>query len=170
MHSPVTGIIWTKNWIFITIFGSWTEIRIGVRLIRSYINSLSTNTSVLWYFFINISSDLFLIELLLSQDTVEFYLLFFVIYALLVPVQVYAVTHQNHPVTKLFTGSLLLEFFGICLNLLNLLKYALDGVGFPRIAVSGDVLDILSRVWIKLAPFWLQWCHEMCYFFCLFFF
>lgn len=80
------------------------------------------------------------------QDTVEFYLLFFVIYALLVPVQLYAVTHQRHPVTRLFTTSLLLEFLGITLNLLNSFKFALDGIGYPRLAIIGDVLDILSRV------------------------
>lgn len=84
--------------------------------------------------------------MLLFQETVEFYLLFFVIYALLVPVQIYAVIHQSHPVTRLFTGSLLLEFLGITLNLLNSFKFALDGVGYPKIAVIGDVLDILSRV------------------------
>lgn len=77
----------------------------------------------------------------------ELYLLFFVIYALLVPVQIYAVTHQSHPVTKLFTTSLLLEFFGVSLNLLSTLKFAIDGEGYPRIAVVGDILDILSRVW-----------------------
>lgn len=81
-----------------------------------------------------------------SQDTIEFYLLFFIIYALLVPVQVYAVSHQKHPVTKLFTSSLFLEFFGVMLNLLNSLKFAVDGEGLPYLAVIGDVLDILSRV------------------------
>jgi len=80
------------------------------------------------------------------QVTVEFYLLFFVIYALLVPVQIYAVTRQSHPVTKLFTTSLMFEFLGVSLNLLNSLKFAVDGVGYPRIGVIGDVLDILSRV------------------------
>lgn len=80
------------------------------------------------------------------QDTVELYLLFFVIYALLVPVQIYAVTHQRHPVTKLFTSSLLLEFLGVSLNLLSSLKFAVDGEGYPRLTVLGDVLDILSRV------------------------
>lgn len=80
------------------------------------------------------------------QDSVEFYLLFFIIYALLVPVQVYAASHQKHPVTKLFTTSLFLEFFGVMLNLLNSLKFAVDGEGLPYLAVIGDVLDILSRV------------------------
>lgn len=80
------------------------------------------------------------------QDTVEFYLLFFIIYALLVPVQVYAASHQKHPVTRLFTSSLFLEFFGVLLNLLNSLKFAVDGEGLPYLAVIGDVLDILSRV------------------------
>lgn len=73
-------------------------------------------------------------------------MLFFIIYALLVPVQVYAASHQKHPVTKLFTSSLFLEFFGVLLNLLNSLKFAVDGEGLPYLAIIGDVLDILSRV------------------------
>lgn len=76
----------------------------------------------------------------------ELFLLFFSIYVLLVPVQIYAVTHQSHPVTKLFTTSLLMEFFGVSMNLLSALKFAIDGEGYPRIAVMGDMLDILSRV------------------------
>lgn len=66
----------------------------------------------------------------------------------------YAVTHQNHPVTKLFTGSLFLEFFGVSFNLFSSFKFALDGQGFPRIAIIGDVLDILSRV--NFCSFYLQ--------------
>ncbi|XP_065226243.1 integral membrane protein GPR180-like [Planococcus citri] len=85
-----------------------------------------------------------------KHDTVELFLLFFVIYALLVPVQIYAVTHQSHPVTKLFTASLLMEFFGVSMNLLGAFKFAIDGEGYPRIAVMGDVLDILSRTTFML--------------------
>lgn len=80
------------------------------------------------------------------QNTVELYLLFFVCYVILVPFQLYAARMQRHPVTRLFTASLLLEFLAICLILIHVLKFALDGVGYQQLEVAGDIFDILSRV------------------------
>lgn len=80
------------------------------------------------------------------QNTIELYLLFFVCYLILVPIQFYAVRLQKHPVTRLFTASLLLEFMGLCLILTHVLKFALDGVGYEQLEVAGDIFDILSRV------------------------
>lgn len=82
----------------------------------------------------------------LLQDTVELYLVFFLCYLVLVPLQVYAAMRQHHPVTRLFTASLILEFLALCLILLHVLKFSLDGSGFQQLAVAGDILDILSRV------------------------
>ncbi|KAJ8679143.1 hypothetical protein QAD02_014930 [Eretmocerus hayati] len=79
------------------------------------------------------------------QNTVELYLLFFLCYLILVPLQLYAVRLQKHPVTRLFTASLLLEFIALGLILVHVLKFALDGVGFEQLEVAGDILDILSR-------------------------
>ncbi|XP_046746586.1 transmembrane protein 145 [Diprion similis] len=79
------------------------------------------------------------------QNTVELYLLFFLCYVILVPFQLYAARMQRHPVTRLFTVSLLLEFLAICLILLHVLKFALDGVGYEQLEVAGDIFDILSR-------------------------
>lgn len=76
----------------------------------------------------------------------ELYLLFFLCYIILVPLQLYAVRLQKHPVTRLFTASLLLEFVAICLILIHVLKFALDGVGYEQLEVAGDIFDILSRV------------------------
>lgn len=84
------------------------------------------------------------------QDTIELYLLFFVCYIILVPLQLYAVRLQKHPVTRLFTASLLLEFVAVCLILIHVLKFALDGVGYEQLEVAGDIFDILSRVRIIL--------------------
>lgn len=53
---------------------------------------------------------------------------------------------QRHPVTKLFTFSLILEFVALCFNVVHAVKYAADGVGFAGLAVAGDILDIMSRV------------------------
>jgi hypothetical protein len=82
----------------------------------------------------------------LLQDTVELYLVFFLCYLVLVPLQVYAAMRQHHPVTRLFTASLILEFLALCLILLHVFKFSLDGTGFHQLAVAGDILDILSRV------------------------
>lgn len=76
----------------------------------------------------------------------ELYLVFFLCYLVLVPLQVYAAMRQHHPVTRLFTASLILEFLALCLILLHVLKFSLDGSGFQQLAVAGDILDILSRV------------------------
>ncbi|XP_033211659.1 transmembrane protein 145 [Belonocnema kinseyi] len=79
------------------------------------------------------------------QNTIELYLLFFLCYLILVPLQLYAVRLQRHPVTRLFTASLLLEFIALCLILIHILKFAFDGVGYEQLEVAGDIFDILSR-------------------------
>jgi hypothetical protein len=79
------------------------------------------------------------------QNTLELYLLFWLCYMVLVPLQCHAVKTQKHPVTKLFTASLLLDFLALCLILMHTLKFALDGEGYPKLAMAGDIFDILSR-------------------------
>ncbi|KAJ8936129.1 hypothetical protein NQ318_022211 [Aromia moschata] len=79
------------------------------------------------------------------QNTLELYLLFWLCYMVLVPLQCHAVKIQKHPVTKLFTASLLLDFIALCLILIHTMKYALDGEGYPKVAMTGDIFDILSR-------------------------
>lgn len=81
-----------------------------------------------------------------KQNTVELYFVFFLVYCVLVPLQLYAVSRQRHPVTRLFTASLLMEYLGLILNLINVIKFVVDGVGYTDLAVAGDILDILSRV------------------------
>lgn len=80
------------------------------------------------------------------QNTLELYLLFWFVYMVLVPLQCHAVRTQKHPVTRLFTASLLLDFVALCMILIHTLKFALDGVGYPDLAMVGDIFDILSRV------------------------
>lgn len=79
------------------------------------------------------------------QNTLELYLLFWLCYMILVPLQCHAVKAQKHPVTKLFTASLLLDFFALCLIVIHMLKFSLDGEGYPQLSMAGDILDILSR-------------------------
>lgn len=81
-----------------------------------------------------------------QQNTLEMYLIFFIIYLILVPFQIYAVRLQKHPVTRLFTFSLVLEFISLCFILLHCVRFAMDGVGNEKMAVTGDIIDIFSRV------------------------
>lgn len=79
------------------------------------------------------------------QNTLELYLLFWFCYMVLVPLQLHAVRIQKHPVTKLFTASLLLDFVALCFILIHTLKFCLDGIGYPKLSMAGDIFDILSR-------------------------
>ncbi|KRT82656.1 hypothetical protein AMK59_3107, partial [Oryctes borbonicus] len=79
------------------------------------------------------------------QNTLEMYLLFWLCYMILVPLQLHAVRIQKHPVTRLFTASLLLDFIALFFILIHTLKFSLDGIGYPNLAMAGDIFDILSR-------------------------
>ncbi|ODM91327.1 Transmembrane protein [Orchesella cincta] len=79
------------------------------------------------------------------QDTVEIYLVFFLCYLVLVPLQIHAVLRQRHIVPKLFTASVALELAAVTSNVIHVLKFALDGEGHPGLAAFGDVMDIIAR-------------------------
>lgn len=81
-----------------------------------------------------------------QQNILEMNLIFFFVYLILVPMQIYAVRIQKHPVTKLFTLSLILEFVSLVFILSYYIRYAASGVGNESIKTTGDILDILSRV------------------------
>ncbi|KAH8358140.1 hypothetical protein KR084_005517, partial [Drosophila pseudotakahashii] len=85
-----------------------------------------------------------------QQNLLEMYLVFMLVYIVLLPMQIYAVRRQKHPVTKLFTLSLLSEFVSLALITAHLIRYAANGVGEPRLQAAGDVLDILSRTTFML--------------------
>ncbi|XP_016947783.1 uncharacterized protein LOC108023051 [Drosophila biarmipes] len=85
-----------------------------------------------------------------QQNLLEMYLVFLLVYIVLLPMQIYAVRRQKHPVTKLFTLSLLSEFVSLALITAHLIHYAANGVGEPRLQAAGDVLDILSRTTFML--------------------
>lgn len=84
------------------------------------------------------------------QNTLELHLLLWLCYMILVPLQCYAARIQRHPVTRLFTASLLIDFIAICFILVHSLKFSLDGIGFPKLNMVGDILDILSRTLFML--------------------
>lgn len=85
-----------------------------------------------------------------QQNLLEMYLIFLLVYIILLPMQIYAVRLQKHPVTKLFTISLLSEFVSLVLITAHLIKFASNGQGLPNLQTSGDILDIFSRVSLEL--------------------
>ncbi|XP_030375531.1 uncharacterized protein LOC115624824 [Scaptodrosophila lebanonensis] len=85
-----------------------------------------------------------------QQNLLEMYLIFLLVYIVLLPMQIYAVRLQKHPVTKLFTLSLLSEFVSLALITAHLIHFAANGVGEPNMQAAGDVLDILSRTTFML--------------------
>ncbi|XP_013101477.1 integral membrane protein GPR180 [Stomoxys calcitrans] len=85
-----------------------------------------------------------------QQNLLEMYLIFLLVYIILLPMQIYAVRLQKHPVTKLFTLSLLSEFVSLVLITIHLIKFASNGKGQPNLQTSGDILDIFSRTTFML--------------------
>lgn len=81
-----------------------------------------------------------------QQNILEMNLIFLTVYLVLVPMQIYAVRIQKHPVTKLFTISLILEFVSLVFMLSYYIRYAIGGIGNDSVKTTGDILDILSRV------------------------
>lgn len=81
-----------------------------------------------------------------QQNLLEMYMIFLLVYMVLLPVQIYAVRLQKHPVTRLFTLSLASEFISLAFITAHLIKFAINGVGMPNMQTAGDILDIFSRV------------------------
>lgn len=81
-----------------------------------------------------------------QQYILQMYLIFFAIYLVLVPLQIAAARLQKHPVTRLFTISLTLEFVSLCFMLGHWIRFAFDGVGNENLSITGSIFDIFSRV------------------------
>ncbi|XP_067626637.1 integral membrane protein GPR180 [Eurosta solidaginis] len=85
-----------------------------------------------------------------QQNLLEMYMIFLLVYMVLLPVQVYAVRLQKHPVTRLFTLSLTSEFVSLAFITTHLIKFGINGVGMPNLQMAGDILDIFSRTTFML--------------------
>ncbi|XP_018798933.1 PREDICTED: integral membrane protein GPR180 [Bactrocera latifrons] len=85
-----------------------------------------------------------------QQNLLEMYMIFLLVYMVLLPVQIYAVRLQKHPVTRLFTLSLASEFVSLAFITAHLIKFAINGVGMPNMQTAGDILDIFSRTTFML--------------------
>ncbi|XP_055373017.1 uncharacterized protein LOC129606628 [Condylostylus longicornis] len=80
-----------------------------------------------------------------QQNLLEMYMIFLLVYIILVPMQIYAVRLQKHPVTKLFTISLISEFVSLAFITTHYINFAINGIGEPDFQTVGDILDIFSR-------------------------
>ncbi|ROT84334.1 membrane protein [Penaeus vannamei] len=81
-----------------------------------------------------------------KQDTVEIYLVCVVLYGfLLVPLQVYAACRQIHPITRLFTATLIMQLAGLLFDTLHLLVFSFDGEGSEGVNIVGDLFNILAQ-------------------------
>lgn len=109
------------------------EINYDIRLVNGNPNQSSSNPLTFQFSF-----D--------QQNILEMNLIFLTVYLILVPMQIYAVRIQKHPVTKLFTLSLILEFVSLIFILSYYIRYTVGGVANDSVKTAGDILDILSRV------------------------
>lgn len=109
------------------------EINYDIRLVNGNPNQSSSNPLTFQFSF-----D--------QQNILEMNLIFLTIYLILVPMQIYAMRIQKHPVTKLFTASLILEFVSLVFMLSYYIRYTVGGIGNDFVKTTGDILDILSRV------------------------
>lgn len=116
------------------------EINYDIRLVNGNPNQSSSNPLTFQFSF-----D--------QQNILEMNLIFLTIYLILVPMQIYAVRIQKHPVTKLFTASLILEFVSLVFMLSYYIHYTVGGIGNDFVKTTGDILDILSRVSVIIVSF-----------------
>lgn len=121
-----------KNHRYNTIADDY-EISYDIRLVNGNPNQSSSNPLTFQFSF-----D--------QQNILEMNLIFVTVYLILVPIQIYAVRIQRHPVTKLFTLSLILEFVSLVFMLSYYIRYTIGGIGSDTVKTIGDILDILSRV------------------------
>nr|XP_053631102.1 uncharacterized protein LOC128687589 [Cherax quadricarinatus]XP_053631103.1 uncharacterized protein LOC128687589 [Cherax quadricarinatus] len=81
-----------------------------------------------------------------KQDTVEIYLVCVLFYGcVLVPLQVYAACRQIHPITRLFTATLVMQLAGLLFDTLHLLVFSFDGEGSEGVNIIGDLFNLLAQ-------------------------
>ena len=79
------------------------------------------------------------------HDIFEVYLAFFIVYSLLVPIQMYALSRQKHMLPVLLTMCMAMEYVGIIFNLIHVLKFAFDGEGVDMLKVVGNFIDGVAQ-------------------------
>ena len=79
------------------------------------------------------------------HDVFEIYVVFFIAYCFLLPVQFYALSQQRHMLPFLLTTCMLLEFVGIIFNVIHVLFFAFNGAGVELLKVVGNFIDTVAE-------------------------
>lgn len=80
------------------------------------------------------------------HDVFEIYLAFFIVYTLLFPIQVYALSRQKHVLPLILTVTMCMEYTGIIFNFIHVFKFAFDGTGVAMLNVVGNFVDQVSVI------------------------
>lgn len=79
------------------------------------------------------------------HDVFELYLVFFLAYTFVLPVQLYALSQQRHVIPLLLTSCIGLEYVGVIFNFIHVTKFAFDGEGVEALKVTGNFIDMVSQ-------------------------
>ena len=67
-------------------------------------------------------------------------------YMVLTPLQFYAVSRQQHPISKLLAAALTTQIIALLSISAHFLLFAFNGKGLPGLDNFGDVVEICSQV------------------------
>lgn len=73
------------------------------------------------------------------------YLILVVIYTVMAPLQFSAALRQDHPITRLLTVALCLQFLAVVFTSIHFGVFALNGFGVAPMGYIGDVLEIFAQ-------------------------
>lgn len=79
------------------------------------------------------------------HDVFELYLVFFLAYTFVLPIQLYALSQQRHVIPLLLTSCICLEYVGVIFNFVHVTKFAFDGEGVEALKVAGNFIDMVSQ-------------------------
>ena len=84
------------------------------------------------------------------HDVFEIHLVFLIVYTVLVPIQLYALSQQKHLLPLILTTCMAMEYVGVIFNFIHVLKFAFDGVGVDMLRVSGNFIDMFAQCLVML--------------------
>lgn len=85
-----------------------------------------------------------------QHDVLEVHVVFFVLYTILVPLQIYALTKKLHPITKLLTTCMVMEYIGAFSNVIHVVTFAFNGVGVEPLRIAGNFVDTMGQCFLVM--------------------
>ncbi len=79
------------------------------------------------------------------HDVFEIYLVFFILYTCLVPIQLYALSQQKHTLPLILTTCMVMEYVGVIFNFVHIFKFAFDGEGVDLLHIVGNFIDQIAQ-------------------------